>query len=120
MVELDRRYRDRGLSIVGLAFELTGDPTRDKEQVRLYTAHKDVEYPVLVAGVSDKAQASEALPLIDRVRSYPTTIFLDDEGAVRAVHSGFSGPATGEAHDELRREFERLIDQLLDDETTGA
>jgi len=120
MVDLDRRYRDRGLSIVGLAFELTGDPTRDKEQVRLYTAHKEIEYPVLVAGVSDKTHASEAFPLIDRVRSYPTTIFLDTAGAVRAVHSGFSGPATGEAHDELRREFERLIEQLLDDETRGA
>jgi thiol-disulfide isomerase/thioredoxin len=120
MVELDRRYRDRGLSIVGLAFELTGDPARDKEQVRLYAAHKDVDYPLLVAGVSDKTQASEAFPLIDRVRAYPTTIFLDAEGAVRAVHSGFSGPATGEAHDELRRNFERLIEQLLDDETTGA
>jgi len=120
MIELDRRYRNRGLSIVGLAFEMTGDPQRDTEQVRRYAEHHEVEYPLLIAGRSDKADASTAFPLIDRVRAYPTTVFLDRAGVVRAVHSGFSGPATGEAHEELRRRFETLIEELLDDKQTES
>ena len=120
MVELDRRYRDRGLSIVGLAFEMTGDVQRDTEQVRRYASYHEVAFPLLLAGLSDKAEASTAVPLIDRVRAYPTTVFLDHAGAVRAVHSGFSGPATGEAHEELRRQFESLIEELLDDERTES
>jgi thiol-disulfide isomerase/thioredoxin len=116
MVELDRRFRRRGLSIVGLAFEMTGDLGRDTEQVRRYAEHHDVEYPVLIAGRSDKMEASTAFPVVDRVRAYPTTVFLDQAGAVRAVHSGFSGPATGEAHEELRQRFETLIEDLLGDE----
>ena len=116
MVELDRRYRQRGLSIVGLAFEVTGDVSRDSQQVRRYADYHQVKFPLLLAGLSDKSEASTAFPVIDRVRAYPTTVFLDHAGVVKAVHSGFSGPATGEAHEELKRRFESLIEDLLDDE----
>jgi thiol-disulfide isomerase/thioredoxin len=114
LVEMDRRYRDRGLSILGLAFEMTGDFDRDAEQVRRFAAHHGIEYPLLVAGTSDKAEASATLTLVDEVRSYPTTIFLDRSNRVRAVHQGYTGPATGESHDELRRRFESLVEELLE------
>ncbi len=111
--ELEREYGDRGLSILGLAYELTGEFERDANQVRRFAAHHGLEFPMLIAGVSDKAEASKTLPLIDRVRSYPTTIFIDGNGRVRAVHQGFSGPATGAAHTDLRREFRRLVEAML-------
>lgn len=113
MAELDRTYRERGLSIVGLAFELTGDHARDAEQVRRYAERHGVTYPLLIAGLSGKDDASAALPLLDRVRSYPTTIFLDGQGGVRAVYQGFSGPATGQAHRDLRAAFTGLVEELL-------
>jgi thiol-disulfide isomerase/thioredoxin len=115
LVELDEKYRQRGLSIVGLAFEMTGDFERDAQQVRVYARHHGVRFPLLVAGVSDKEEASRAFPLIDRVRSFPTTIFMDGAGAVRAVHQGYAGPATGEANRELRQRFETLVQELLAD-----
>ncbi len=110
---LQEKYRDQGLSILGLAFELTGDFSRDSKQVGLYLKRHKAEYPVLIAGLSDKEQASRAIPLLDRVRSYPTTLFLDRENQVRAIHTGFSGPATGKAHAELQSKFEALIEKLL-------
>lgn len=115
LVELDERYRDRGLSIVGLAFELTGEPERDARQVRAYAERHGIAFPLLVAGLKDSGNesAEEALPLLDQIRAYPTTIFLDAAGSVRAVHTGFAGPATGEAHDRVRAEFEDLIEELL-------
>jgi hypothetical protein len=54
------------------------------------------------------------------VRSFPTTIFVHGDGRVAAVHSGFSGPATGEAFVEQRRAFEELIETLLDETAAGA
>ncbi len=113
LVELDRTYRDRGLSIVGLAFEMTGELERDTEQVRLYAEHHGADYPMLIGGVSDKQEASRSFPLLDRIRSFPTTIFMDADGRVRAVHQGYAGPATGEANRELRLRFETLIQELL-------
>lgn len=113
LVELDRKYRARGLAIVGLAFEVTGDLAQDSAQVQRFAAFHHAEFPLLIAGLADKDKASRSLPLLDRVRAYPTTIFLHRDGRVRAVHSGFSGPATGAANAELRRHFEELIEELL-------
>ncbi len=113
LVELDARYRSRGLKILGLAFELTGDLKRDTKQVKRYVASHGIEYPVLVAGISDKVKATAAFPVLDRVRSYPTTIFLDRRNEVRAIHTGFTGPATGDAYTKLRADFEKLIEELL-------
>ncbi len=110
---LEKKYGDKGLSILGLAFELTGEFGRDSEQVKKYLKRHGSSYPVLVAGIADKADASKRLPILDRVRSYPTTIFLDGQGNVKAVHTGFTGPATGKSYKELKSKFESLIEACL-------
>lgn len=113
LAELDRRYRSRGLSITGLAFEYSGDFARDAAQVRRMRDRHRAEYPVLLAGLAGKDRAREALPALDRVAAFPTTIFLHRDGRVRAVHSGFAGPGTGEEHARLEAEFESLVEELL-------
>jgi thiol-disulfide isomerase/thioredoxin len=113
LVELHDRYAARGLVIVGLAYELSGEFERDAEQVRVYADHHQVPYTLLVAGRYGRDEASRSFPLIDRIRAFPTTLILDGDGRIRAVHTGFSGPATGEEHRKLRDEFERRIESLL-------
>ncbi len=113
LVDLDRRYRDRGLSIVGVAFELTGDFARDAGQVRSFAAHHGIKFPLLLAGLADKQKVSVALPILDKFRAYPTIIFLDGQNVVQAVYTGFSGPATGKEYDALRAKVESLIEELL-------
>lgn len=117
--ELDDKYRARGLSIVGLAFELTGNRERDAKQVKIYAERHKLTFPLLVAGTSDKEAASKAFPLLDKVRAYPTTLFVRRDGTVRAVHQGYSGPATGAEHTKLRDDFERLIEELLAESGSG-
>ncbi len=111
LVRLDAQYE--ALSIVGIAFEMGDDPEVHARAVRDYAAHHQATYPILIGGVSDKAEASKAFPLVDRVRAYPTTVFMDEKGNVSAVHTGFSGPATGEAHESLKLRFESEIESLL-------
>lgn len=120
MVELDRRYRDRGLSVIGLAFEMSGDLERDTNQVRLYAARHDARYPIFVGGLSDKGEASTSFPLLDRIRSWPTFVFTNRAGGVEAIYQGYSGPATGEAYEKLRRDFTRTIEELLGGAGPGA
>lgn len=120
LVRLAAEYGPRGLSITGLAFELTGDHARDAAQVRRYAQRHGVTWPLLVAGVADKAKATASLGLLDRVHAFPTTIFLDASGRVRAVHSGFSGPATVAAFEAQRAEFRRVIEELLGEAGSGG
>lgn len=111
--ELRERFGERGLTVLGLAFEFGDDLERNARVLRRYAEHKGVDYPILVAGTSDKAAAGEAFPVLDRVRAFPTTLFVDAGGRVRAVHTGFSGPATGRAHERLRERWEALVHELL-------
>ncbi len=115
LAELDRRYRDRGLRVLGLAFEHAPEFENSAPLVRDYVKRQGIDYPILIAGISNKAQAQKAFPALDQVLAYPTTIFLDRRGKVRAVHTGFSGPATGAEHRRLRQRFQEIIEELLGD-----
>lgn len=114
LAELHERYSSRGLAITGLAFELTGDHERDAKQVRQYVQRNGAHWPILLAGTSDKGLASDALPVLDRVRAYPTMIFLDRTGRVLGIYTGFTGPAAAEPHAEMRRQIETLIERALE------
>jgi len=111
--ELHARYAEKGLSIVSLGFELSGDAARDVEQLRRFRDRHGARWPILLGGVADKEAAARALPLLTRVKAFPTAIFLDASGKVRAVHSGFAGPAAGAEHERQRMHYERIIEELL-------
>ncbi len=113
LAEWHRRWTDEGLEVVGLAFEFSGDPVRDRRVLGRYAKRYGISYPLLLAGVSDKAEASKAVPDLSAVLSYPTTVFIGRDGKVRWIHSGFSGPGTGHHHEELVEEMERRIGVLL-------
>jgi thiol-disulfide isomerase/thioredoxin len=113
LADWDRRYRDRGLEIVGLAYEFSGDPARDRTMVRRFAERHDIRYPLLLAGTSDKQAAAATLPDLTAVIAYPTSIFLGRDGKVRKIHSGFSGPGTGAHYGRLASELESLIEELL-------
>jgi thiol-disulfide isomerase/thioredoxin len=114
LVELEKRYGRKGLKIIGLAFEASGEFETDVVQVNRYVQRHSVHYPVFFAGISDKQMATEKIGFIDRLKAFPTSIFVDRAGKVIAIYSGFSGPATGEAHEELKQRFEQIIQRQLD------
>jgi thiol-disulfide isomerase/thioredoxin len=112
--ELYAKYAARGLAITSLAFELGGDRKRDLAQLARYQSAMQLPWPiVLVADSTDKKLAAQAFPIVEEVKSYPTTLFIDASGAIRAVHSGFSGPATGAAYERLQRSFEEKVEALF-------
>lgn len=113
MAELYDRFHDRGLEIVGLAYEVTGDTAVDGALVRRYRDKFGIGFPLLLAGINDGESAGETQPQLVGSIAYPTTIFLDRSGSVRKVHAGFYGPALKDAHAALRREFLRTVEALL-------
>lgn len=112
--EFDRMYRDKGLSIVGVAFEYTGEIQRSVRQLKRFAKRHAIEFPLVIGGIADRTKAKTMFPLIDSLRAYPTTIIMDGDGHVVAIHTGFAGPATGEEYTKLRSELDRLIRKLLD------
>lgn len=108
-----RRFRDQGFEVVGLAYEFTGDRERDLMMVERFAERYSIQYPILLAGTSDKEKAAETLPDLTSVVAFPTSVFIGRDGKVRKIHSGFEGPGTGTHHAELVAELEGLIRELL-------
>ncbi|MDP9012786.1 MAG: TlpA family protein disulfide reductase [Pseudomonadota bacterium] len=113
LAPLYRDYRAKGLEIVALMFEHFGDFERAAAATQRFRQHYGIEYTTLIAGISDKDEAAKKLPMLDRVYAFPTTVFIDRRGRVRKIHTGYSGPATGEHYTQFVAEFKRTLDQLL-------
>ena len=120
LVELHRRLRDQGLEVVALMFEYHGDFAQAADATRRFRDRFGIDYPTLIAGISDKQDAARALPQLSGVFAYPTTIWVDRSGRVRKIHAGFSGPATGRHYEELTREFTAFTEQLLAEPASQA
>ena len=103
------------LEIVALAFEYAKTEEKAFTGIERLKNRVGVEYPILLAqvGTSSKSKANEKLPMLNHVLSYPTTIYIDKEGTVRKIHTGFNGPATGEKHEEFKKEFSETLEELL-------
>jgi peroxiredoxin len=113
LAPLYKDYRARGLEIVSLMFEHFGDFQRAAAATQRFRQNYGIEYTTLIAGISDKDEAAKKLPMLDRVYAFPTTIFIDRKGKVRKIHTGFSGPATGEHYTQFVNEVKATLDQLL-------
>ena len=76
----------------------------------------NIPYPILLAqyGGTDKEKFLEKIPMLDNIISYPTSIVIDKTGKVNSIHTGFNGPATGQAFLDYKSEFETEIKGLLE------
>lgn len=115
LVQLWNDYHERGLEIVGLAYEVSGDPAVDGPLVRRYREKFAIPFPLLLAGVNLVEETAATLPQLDGFTSYPTTLFIGRDGRVREIYAGFYGPAAGPIHERQVREFRSIIEKLLEE-----
>lgn len=113
LVPFYQERRDRGLEAITLMFEHFGDFERAAEAVKEYRRKFGIDFPTLIAGISDKVDAGTRFPQLNGVFAFPTTLFIDKHGKVRRIHTGFSGPATGSHYAELTASFAATVDELL-------
>ena len=113
LVPFYREHREQGFEIVALMFERHGDFAKAARAVLGYRTDLGIEFPTLIAGLSETDEASKALPMLSGIYGYPTSILVDRNGVVRSIHTGFAGPATGRHHDAYVKEFREEVERLL-------
>lgn len=113
MSELYARYHPQGVEVIALMYEHFEDVERAREQVQRFRDKFKIDYLTLLAGVSDKTLAAETLPALNHVLAFPTTIYIGRQGKVREIHTGFSGPGTGEHYLAQKKKITRLLDKLV-------
>lgn len=117
LVNYLKDHPEQDIAVVALAFEYAKTPERAFANIRRLKDRIGVEYPVLLAqyGTSSKEEALEKLPMLNKVWSYPTLIFIGKDGNVKSIHTGFNGPATGKKFEEFKSMFSSRVNTLLED-----
>lgn len=110
LVELDKKYRDKGVAIVALDFE-EPEQQGSLERERAFVKQYGVSYTYLIAGAP--AEMWEKVPQLVNLNTWPATVFIGRDGKVKSVHSGFASPASGEFNAQLKKEFTSQIEALL-------
>jgi thiol-disulfide isomerase/thioredoxin len=110
LVQLDKKYHDQGLAIVALDFE-EPEQQGSLERERAFVKQYGVKYTYLIAGAP--SEMWEKVPQLVNLNTWPATVFVGRDGRVKAIHSGFASPASGEFNRQLQEEFTAKIEQLL-------
>lgn len=115
LTEWYNKNNSQGVEIIGLAFEIKPEFEYARDRVLTMKEKLDVPYDFLIAGTSSTKSASESLPMLNKVMSFPTSIIIDRKGKVRRIHTGFSGPATGVYYEEYVDSFNQFMKGLINE-----
>jgi len=110
---LHTKYADQGLQILPVAFERTENAADGIKAARKHLDAVGINYPVYYGGELNKKTTSEEFPTLNAIISYPTSIYIGKDGKVKHIHTGFSGPSTGDYYTQYTQKTESLIEQML-------
>lgn len=99
------------VAIISLGFERYKDDTKSIAALKRFAERMNIEHEVLYAGYYDKKAASEKLPQLDKIISYPTLLFVDKNNKIVKIHTGFSGPATP-GYEDFEKEFTNNLNTI--------
>ena len=116
LADLYQQKKSDGLEIIALSFDRTDDKEVAKKNIEKIKSHLGADYEFLLAGKASKIEAAKALPMLNHIMSYPTTIFIDKKGKVRKIRTGFYGPGTGNYHIRYIETTNDFIEKLLGEE----
>lgn len=110
-----KQNKQRGVEIIALAYEYTTDVQRSTLSLRKFQKRFDVTYPMLITPttVSDPLRTEKTLPQLSGIKVFPTSLILDKNGKIAAIHTDFYGPGTGEYYTQYVQNFETTINGLL-------
>lgn len=110
LVEYLQKNPELKTAIIGLAFEKGKSEEKAFQLIRTFKEKMQVPYPILYAGPPGP-NAAKALPMLQKIVSYPTLIFLDKNNRPLRIHTGFYGPATRE-YQKFTQEFEHYMEEI--------
>ncbi len=110
--------KQRGVEVIALAYENSTDFDRSVKSVKKFQQRFDVEYPMLITGVSvsDSLRTEKTLPQITPIKFFPSSIIIDKKGIVRKFDTEFVGPGTGAYYEAYVKAFNVFMEKLLEED----
>jgi thiol-disulfide isomerase/thioredoxin len=111
--ELKNKYNNQGLEIISIGYEVGSTFEEHAEKISSLQKRLDLNFKFLVGGSANKDLASKHFNMLNQIISFPTAIFIGRDGKIKKIHTGFSGPGTGEYYLQYIKETELLIESLI-------
>ena len=111
-----KKNREREIEAIGIHFERKADPLYVKNAIENFKKRFGIEYDEVFGGLVDKKAVAEAFPALNTFLSFPTILFINRQGNVAKIYTGFTGPATGVYYQQFIKEFNEEVDRLLKNE----
>lgn len=111
--KLYSKYHKKGLDIIGVTFERNEELSKSKPFIDRMIKNLNIQYPIYFGGKPNAKNTKKVFSQLSGVKSYPTTIFLDENKQVVKIHTGFNGPATGKVYKDYEKEVIELIENNL-------
>ncbi len=113
LVNWYNKNSDKEVEILASSYEANYSQDYGLQRLAQYKEVNSIPYDLVLGGRLSKTGAAMSLPFTDRIKAFPTLVFVDKKGYVRYVHSYFNGPATGEYYDAFDERFNQIVDELL-------
>jgi len=111
--ELYATYHKSGLEIISIGFEYGKTTRQQRKKLKRFAKKAQLKYPVFLGGIASKKQASNMFPMLNGISSFPTTLFVNENGKIIHIHTGFNGPGTGDIFEQYLVATEALIEKFL-------
>jgi len=111
--ELFDKYHSQGLEIISVCYESGDDETLYADKIKHYKDKLDLDFTFLIGGKANKGLATEHFSELNEIISFPTSLFIDRNGNIQRIHTGFNGPSTGIYYTDYVTKTDDLIKQLL-------
>ncbi len=106
-----KNHNTDDIEVIAIGFEKYREKEKAMNALRRYKEKMELPYDLLLGGYASKTETSEKFPILNKIISYPTLLFVDRDNKVKSIHTGFSGPATSEYQDFIT-EFDQIIESL--------
>ncbi|HAW52262.1 MAG TPA: TlpA family protein disulfide reductase [Flavobacteriales bacterium] len=111
--EIYKTYHKNGLEIVGVSYEKSDNIDEAIVQIKHFKSQIGAPYTFVYGGKVEKGAASKDFYMLSEITSFPTAVFVDRNGKIRRVHTGFYGPGTGEYYTRYKKDLISFLEELL-------
>lgn len=105
----------KSVRFVMVGFENGANDQDRLQRLKKYARKMALNYGFFLGGEASTKQAGIVFNALNGVYSFPTTLFLNKQGEIVQVHSGFDGPGTGIHFTHLQQSTEALLRKLLEE-----
>ena len=101
------------IEFIGVAFERSPNFSSAKQKIEKFRSGLAIKYPLAYGGTSNKDSAQLVFPFLKEVLSFPTLLYYNKDHELVGIHTGFSGPGTGDEYLKTRNEINKSIKSLI-------